>query len=84
MKTIKVPPGAKRLIEGLRDIGYDFQTAVADIIDNSLISDASEIHVEINAKSLPNPIAHVIIADNGKGMNKEELTEAMRFGTNRE
>ena len=31
----KIPP-AKSLIQGLRCIGYNFSTALADIIDNSI------------------------------------------------
>ena len=31
----EVAPSAARLTGSLRDIGYDFQTAVADLVDNS-------------------------------------------------
>ena len=34
-EIIKIPP-AKSLIFGLRCIGYNFSTALADIIDNSI------------------------------------------------
>ena len=29
-------PGAKRTISALRDLGYDLNSAVADILDNSI------------------------------------------------
>jgi hypothetical protein len=79
MKTRKAPPGAKRLIESLRNLGYECSTAIADLIDNSLAAGASEISVEVNASTEGIP-AHIIIGDNGKGMNRDSLFEAMRFG----
>ncbi|MBK8125704.1 MAG: ATP-binding protein [Elusimicrobia bacterium] len=79
MKTRKAPPGARRLIESLRNLGYECSTAIADLIDNSLAAGASEISVEVNASTEGIP-AHIIIGDNGKGMNRDSLFEAMRFG----
>lgn len=79
MKSVKAPPGAKRLIESLRNLGYECSTAIADLIDNSLAADASEISVEIVARSGDTP-AHIIIADNGRGMDRDKLVESMRFG----
>lgn len=78
MKIEKAPPGAKRLIESLRNLGYECSTAIADLIDNSLSADATEIDVDMNAAG--ETPAHVLIADNGKGMDRSELSEAMRYG----
>lgn len=90
MKEHKSYPGAKRLIESLRFLGYDCSTAIADLIDNSIAADASEIFIDILPKLearqdiLPpqeyRPAA-IIIADNGKGMDGTRLQEAMRYGT---
>src|SRR5699024_4900896 len=33
---VDVAPSAARLTRSLRDIGYDFPTAVADLVDNSI------------------------------------------------
>lgn len=60
-------------------MGYDCSTAIADLVDNSITANASEIYVEINASEGSKP-AHIVISDNGKGMNGDELHEAMRFG----
>jgi len=79
MKTLKATPGAKRLIESLRNMGYDCSTAVADLVDNSIAANASEIHVEIFMQQGSRPPA-VVIADNGRGMDRDGLHEAMRFG----
>lgn len=83
MKTVKAPPGAKRLIESLRALGYDFSTAVADVIDNSLVARASEVRVEIRPRQGSRP-AYVVIADNGRGLDRDSLVEAMRFGAHQE
>ena len=40
-------PDAPRLIYGLRDTGYSFNTAAADIIDNSIAANATEVNVRI-------------------------------------
>ncbi|MGE0630693.1 MAG: ATP-binding protein, partial [Hyphomicrobiaceae bacterium] len=43
-----LPPDPGRMIEGLRDTGYEFNTAVADIIDNSIAARATVVDVRIN------------------------------------
>ncbi len=83
MKKVKAPPGAKRLIEGLRDMGYESSTAIADLIDNSLAAHASEVYIQIEAQVASRP-PYVLIADNGRGMEREHLQEAMRFGAYQE
>ncbi|MDE1874541.1 MAG: ATP-binding protein [Patescibacteria group bacterium] len=79
MKTLKANPGAKRLMGSLRNMGYDCSTAIADLVDNSIAANSSEIHIEILPKKDSQPAA-IVVADNGKGMDREELHEAMRFG----
>lgn len=79
MKTLKTNPGAKRLMESLRNMGYDSGTAIADLVDNSIVANATEIHIDIIPGQDRNPAA-ILIADNGNGMDKETLHEAMRFG----
>lgn len=83
VKTVKVAPGARRLIQSLTDMGYDLPTAIADLVDNSINADAAEIYVEIMQETEMAP-AHIVIMDDGRGMNSIELQEAMRFGTERE
>lgn len=38
-------PSPDMLIQGLRSIGYSFQTAVADIIDNSIAANATSVNI---------------------------------------
>ncbi|MBY0577791.1 MAG: ATP-binding protein [Burkholderiales bacterium] len=61
----------------MRAIGYSVETAIADLIDNSISASASKIHVEYDASQDP----FVAILDNGKGMSPDELTNAMRLGS---
>lgn len=70
-------PEASSMIETFRAIGYNLETAVADIIDNSITAGASRITIQRywrGGKSV------ITIMDNGCGMNNEELIHAMRPG----
>jgi hypothetical protein len=78
IKSIQLLPKASSLIESLRDIGYSFKSALADIIDNSITAKANNIRIyfDINNKQLS-----IAIIDNGQGMTENELIEAMRAGS---
>ena len=76
-----VPPSAARLTGSLRDIGYDFPTAVADLIDNSIAAGARRVGVDIVFE--PNN-SYVLISDDGRGMGPNGILEALRFGSRRE
>jgi hypothetical protein len=73
-----LPPNPSRLIEGLRDTGYEFNTALADIIDNSVDAGATTIAVRIDMDSDGDIV--VSVADNGTGMNREGLLNGMTYG----
>ena len=45
MKTKNLPPYAPTLIESTRAIGYSLETAIADIIDNSIAANANKVDV---------------------------------------
>ena len=70
-------PNPALLITSLRDIGYSFVSAVADIVDNSISAHAEHIHI---VSRWNNGKPFLSIVDDGEGMDKEELIEAMRFG----
>lgn len=71
-------PDPSRLIHGLRDTGYDFNTAAADIIDNSIAASAGNINVNIELTS--DGRKFVYFGDDGHGMDAEGLRNAMRYG----
>jgi hypothetical protein len=72
-------PNPVRLIEGLRDTGYKFQTAIADLVDNSIAANATlvDIRVELNRHGE----ITVRIGDNGVGMDKDSLAKGMTYGS---
>lgn len=80
MSTDKVNiPKASTLMGSLRSMGYTFESAVADVIDNSISAHAS--FVKILFPTNPLDTLAVGIIDDGEGMTGEELFEAMRYGS---
>ncbi|MEJ7628416.1 MAG: DNA mismatch endonuclease Vsr [Nocardioidaceae bacterium] len=73
-------PSAARLTTSLRDIGYNFPAAVADLVDNSVSAGARRVDVEIEFDSED---SRVFVADDGCGMSTYGVLEAMRFGSRR-
>jgi hypothetical protein len=73
----EIAPNAGHLVESLRDFGYTLQSALADLIDNSLTAGAKTIEVTIHAGRSE---SHIAVADDGNGMEKSTLVEAMRMG----
>lgn len=45
MKEKENPPYAPNLIESKWFIGYSFETALADIVDNSITTDSSKLEI---------------------------------------
>lgn len=77
-RRARVAPHASVLIESMRDIGYSLQTAVSDVIDNSITAGATTIEFMADTTS---DIPAIGILDNGSGMSEGELLEAMRPGS---
>ncbi|MBA3010982.1 MAG: ATP-binding protein [Desulfobacula sp.] len=73
-----VQPSPSALVQSLRDIGYSMESAIADVIDNSITAEAKNINVNF-AWNKENPWIAVI--DDGYGMTPAELTDAMRLGS---
>ncbi len=76
-----VVPSAKRMVRSLRDMGYEFSAAVADLVDNSIAANANTVRITVEWQGMS---SYVLIADNGEGMRPEELREAVRFGSERD
>jgi hypothetical protein len=81
MSAHEVIPSAKRLVRSLRDMGYDFAQAVADVVDNSVAAKAKRVSISID---FDGDDSIVRISDNGHGMRPEQLREAMRYGAERD
>lgn len=74
---IESPPNAAALMQSLRDIGYELDTALADIIDNSITAGANRVDIIFEV----DPVTKVAIVDNGDGMSRDELIKAMTIGS---
>lgn len=79
MHEVNLPPNAASLSQSMRDIGYSLETAIADLIDNSISANAKTIRVSFDGFETPDPCLAII--DDGSGMNEEEALEAMRPGS---
>lgn len=78
MTDLTNQPDATRLIYGLRDTGYNFNTAAADIIDNSIAANAANVNVLLQLMHDGRKI--VCFGDDGDGMSADMLFQAMRYG----
>lgn len=72
-----VLPYAPILVESTRSIGYSFESALADIIDNSIGKGAKNIEVRFDS----NEPQYIAVIDDAVGMDEEELVLAMRYGS---
>lgn len=70
-------PYAPALIESMRSVGYSLESAIADLIDNSISAGASTVDIQFRPFGEP----YLAILDDGDGMAPEEITEAMRHGS---
>lgn len=77
MNVQVVEPRADILVESTRSIGYTFESALADIIDNSIGNGAT--HIDVRFSSITP--RYIAILDNGCGMTRDELIIAMRYGS---
>jgi hypothetical protein len=79
-KRHELIPSAHRLITSLRDMGYDFSAAVADVVDNSIEALATKVGIDVHSEG---DESWVRITDNGVGMKPAQVREALRYGTAR-
>ena len=78
LETANAEPEASSMIETFRAIGYSIETAIADIIDNSITAGAKNIWIDYTWKGSNTTFS---ILDDGIGMNNEQLIQAMRPGS---
>ena len=73
-------PHPSAMVGGMRSIGYSPQTAIADLVDNSITAEAKNISIEISPSESEKEAGFFYVEDDGVGMSPEELHEAMRWG----
>lgn len=71
-------PTADVLMTSMRSMGYTFESAIADVIDNSVSAKCHEIRIKF---PIDPQECFVAICDDGEGMNREELFDAMKYGS---
>lgn len=64
-----------QLMESMRAVGYTLETAVADVIDNSITASADQVDVLFTST----PEVRIAVLDNGTGMDNETLIRAMQL-----
>jgi hypothetical protein len=78
IQTTSAEPEASSMIETFRAIGYSIETAIADIIDNSITAGAKNVWIDYEWKGENTTLSFF---DDGIGMNSDQLVQAMRPGS---
>lgn len=74
LEVLELTPGVD-LLHSMRSVGYSFETAVADLVDNSITAGATRVEVQVDVVEGK----WVAISDDGQGMTPGEATEALRL-----
>ena len=69
------------MTKSLRGLGYSLETAIADLVDNSIEAGATKIDIDWMHDDEPGPGNWVRIVDNGRSMSAARATEALRYGS---
>ena len=77
MEIVSLPPIASSFIQSLRSVGYSLESAIADLVDNSISAHAKSINIFTQWRN-GNPILAVM--DDGIGMLPETIQKAMQLG----
>lgn len=71
-------PTANVLMTSMRSMGYSFEAALADVIDNSISAHCSRVDIKFPIDPMS---CYIAVCDNGDGMTSEELFDAMKYGS---
>lgn len=74
LESFDATPKTKGLMFSFRAIGYSVETAIADLVDNCIAAGAKTIHIYFDWSE-----KRIYVVDNGNGMEKERLIEAMNL-----
>ena len=71
----------EKFIQATRDSGYKgTESAVSELVDNALQAGAKNVSIDIKLSgAIPFPV-RITVEDDGSGMNKRTLRQALRFG----
>lgn len=74
----KAPPSASRMVRAMGRLSYEFEQAIADLVDNSIAANASIVEIVIDQRIGGKIYVHV--ADNGAGISEQSLPAAIQYG----
>lgn len=77
-KKVENSPNAGKFYSAMQNLEYKNNSAIEDIVDNSI--DAGANKIDISIKTINGDIV-IEILDNGCGMDEETLDQALRFGS---
>jgi len=89
MNNLDIGFDAGRLCEAIARIGYEPDSAIMDIVDNSVSAKAGNVYVTLSlleGKTIKsrNAVRKYQIIDDGMGMDEEGILKAFSLGTKRE
>jgi hypothetical protein len=70
-------PNPEYLIKSIAEQGYSLETALADLIDNSISAEADKIEILTDVSN--KECLKMFIVDNGNGMTEKELIQNLKF-----
>jgi anti-sigma regulatory factor (Ser/Thr protein kinase) len=81
---IELKFGKKFITKSLRGQNYDLETALSELLDNSIDADARNIEIIYPSKLQRKKSELITIKDDGLGMSQEQLINAMTLGSDRD
>jgi hypothetical protein len=69
-----VPPDPTGTIESLSALGYILESAIADLVDNTIDADVGTVDIDFHWNG---PASYISVADDGKGITETELQTAI-------
>ena len=79
MKTVECDPDVANFTKSFKSIGYNHYSAVLDLIDNAVSAGATKVWVDYSQER--KGIYRTVIIDNGCGMERNVLIDAMRIAS---
>jgi hypothetical protein len=79
MKTIECDPDVANFTKSFKSIGYNHYSAILDLIDNAISAGATKVWIDYLEEK--KGVYRILIADNGCGMKREDLIEAIRIAS---
>ena len=84
-ETLPIIFTGKYITNALRQSNYDTESALSELVDNSIDAEADIINIVIPSKEeLKSGKKAILIHDDGFGMSLEELKRSFSFGSDRE